>query len=466
MVVFASIAIVGLWLVLIAFSSSLISWLLVFIVLLNQGPLQWLELPTLLTRGVPEALVLALLLKVAFQRILTDRPIRLVGVWPVTGLLICMGLSALITSSGSVAALLFVRHTLVFYGLFLAALNMDLNPRSYRVITSFLILMALVQLPIGLAKFALLGIQEGGFIGTLPMNAGSLSTIMPLFVIAFLLSGYCWLGKPYLLALVPWFLAFGIVGEKRAIAFFFPMVLLFVYLIWLYDRSGRRALLYHAGAIRITALAGMIWVMSFAGLYVAGRSLITLNPEQKVGGSFDLVYAVQEMYDYTTGANREIELYSDDANQSVVSGTEFSVGRVSSTIFTVQDLAAQGPMTLALGRGPGLLIESSLTQGSLFRSYLTLGIARGTTGFVWMVQQIGLLGVAFFLALHAVLGHHLWRIYKRALSPAGKAIGLALISALFVFLLDFMAYSSSWIATGTIQPVWYMLTARHIDTNE
>ena len=463
MTIAVSLAVIGMWLLAIAFSSSVVSWLLVFAVLLNQGPLQWLELPTLVSRGVPEALVLALLLKVLSVRRSSGRPVRLVGILPVTGFVICLALSAITTSSGSVAALLFVRHTMVFYLMFITALNMDLNPRSYRIVTSLLILIALVQLPVALLKFAQFGIMEGGWVGTLPMHAGQLSTVMPLFVIAFLLAGYCWLGKSYLLALVPCFLAFGILGEKRAVAFFFPLVLVVVYSLWVYDRAGRRALLNQAGAFRMTLLAWIIAAMSFGGLYVAGRSLYSLNPEQRMGGRFDLLWAVQEMWDYTTGVNLAGEQYNDNINQS---GGDLTTGRVSSTILTVTDLTISGPIVLALGRGPGLLIESALTEESLFESYMTVGIRGGKTGFVWMMQQVGLLGVVFFVALHAVLGYRLWKIYRRALSPGNKAIGLALISALFVFLLDFFAYSTMWITSGTVQPVWYFLTARHIDTYE
>lgn len=423
--------------------------------------MQWMEFPTLVTRGIPEFLVLALVVKVAFQRVFTGRSLNLMGIWPVIGFSVTVGLSAVLTGSGGITALLFGRHTLIFYLLFLAALNTDFDQRSSKLLTRFLMFMALIQIPVALLKFSQFGLLEGGFIGTLPLHSGQLSTVMPLFVIAFLLSAYCWQGKPHFLLLVPWFVAFGIMGEKRAIAFFFPLILLVVFGLWIFDRKGRRALLYNAGALRMTLVAGIIGILSFSGLYVAGRSLSSLNPEHMEGGSFDLQFAVQEMYDYTTGVNRVDEWYGDFANTT---GEELTTGRASSTIFSFTDLAGGGATLFMLGRGPGLLIESALTGGTLLESYLAVGIRAGTTGLVWMLQQVGMVGVLFFLSLHALLGYRLWRIYSKAPSIASKAIGLGLVSALFVFLLDFSAYSAAWITTGTVQPVWYFLAARYFNT--
>ena len=421
--------------------------------------MQFLEFPGIISRGMPEALVLALTLKAILPRLGKGQRVRLLGGLPVLGFIICVGLSALTARAAGVEALLFIRHSMVFYLLFIAALNMDLTERNFRVIGGFLCLMALTQLPIGLGKFLNNGFMEGGFIGTLPRQAGSLSTIMPLFVITFLVAGYCWLGKPYFLALVPLFLLFGIFGEKRAVAFFFPIVLMVVYLTWLYDSRGRKRLLYRGGSRRVAGLAAILSLFSFAGLYLAITFLYSLNREQRIGGSFDVVYAVQEMYDYSTGINLPGEQYSDRYNL----GTEaLTTGRISTTLFTFADLYSGGIERFAFGRGPGLLIESQFTSGTLYEQYLEVGIRAGTTGFVWMVQQVGFLGVLFYLLLHFAIGRQLWKIYARAPTRASKAMGLALVCALFVFLMDYFAYSGSWITTGTIQPVWYLLAGRHI----
>lgn len=421
--------------------------------------MQFLEFPGIISRGMPEALVLALVVKAILPRLGKGQGVRLLGGLPVLGFIICVGLSALTARAAGVEALLFIRHSMVFYLLFVAALNMDLTERNFRIIGAFLCLMALTQLPIGLGKFLTNGFMEGGFIGTLPRQAGSLSTIMPLFVITFLVAGYCWLGKSYYLALVPLFLLFGIFGEKRAVAFFFPIVLMVVYLTWLYDSRGRKRLLYRGGSRRVAGLAAILSLFSFAGLYLAITFLYSLNREQRIGGSFDVVYAVQEMYDYSTGINLPGEQYSDRYNL----GTEaLTTGRISTTLFTFADLYSGGVETFVFGRGPGLLIESQFTSGTLYEQYLEVGIRAGTTGFVWMVQQVGFLGVLFYLLLHFAIGRQLWKIYERAPTRASKAMGLALVCALFVFLMDYFAYSGSWITTGTIQPVWYLLAGRHI----
>ena len=161
----ATVAVAGLWLLAIAFSSTVTSWLIVLFFLLNQGIMQYMEFPGLISRGMPEALVLALVIKAILPRLATGKSVRFLGAVPVFGFIVCVGLSALTAGVAGVEALMFVRHSMVFYLLFLAALNMDMTARNFRVIGSFLCLMALMQLPIGLGKFLTFGFWKAALLG-------------------------------------------------------------------------------------------------------------------------------------------------------------------------------------------------------------------------------------------------------------------------------------------------------------
>ena len=450
----------ALWVVALMISPSLVQLLAIFGLLLTQGVLQQIGIPTLATRTAAELAILALFLKVPLSAIARGERFRLLGIVPVVGLVGVLIVSYKYNGPGLLPAILFSRHLLVFYLLLIATLNLKLDASEHRTVQRFLVFMVALQLPAALVKFARIGIEEGGGIGTMSVQNGSLSTIMPLAVVAFLLAGYCWTGQARYLMGIPLCLLFGILGEKRAVAFFFPIVLVFVALIWMSDTRGRQRLLPFAGTGRAIFLVAFIAVLSLGGLFTAARALDSLNIPKGVSGLRDTMgHLITVGLAYETAVVAAGTMYDDRTEGYDI---EVTTGRISSTIHSFEQLRAEGTAQLLLGWGPGTLIESRLTSTSLDESYLRLGIRAGYTGLVWVVNQVGVLGVLAFLSLYATITHATWRRYVAAQSVRDKVFGLGLLGVAFVVVFDFFAYSSAAIATGTLLPVWFFLAASYL----
>ena len=80
---------------------------------------------------MPEAFVIALTLKAIIPRLGKGKGVRLLGGVSVLGFTVCVALSALTAGVAGVEALMFARHSMVFYLLFIAALNMDLTESNF-----------------------------------------------------------------------------------------------------------------------------------------------------------------------------------------------------------------------------------------------------------------------------------------------------------------------------------------------
>ena len=450
----------AIWVVGLVISSSTTQLVIVFGLLMTQGVFEMAGVPTIATRTAAELGVIALFLKGPLSAAVRGERLRVIGAMPVVCLLGVIAASYLFNPSEPLGTVLFTRHLLIFYVLLIGTLNLELGPRGHRTVQRFLVFMVALQMPAALIKFARFGIREGGGIGTMSLRAGSLSTIMPLTVVAFLLAGYCWTGRGRYLMGIPLCLLFGILGEKRAIAFFFPVVLIFVTMAWLSDKRGRTALLPFGGAERASILVGFIAVLSVGGLFTASRTLASLNIPRSVSGITESVgHLVSVGLEYETMVVAAGAMFADSREGYSI---EVTTGRISSSIRSFTQLRSAGTRELLFGWGPGTLIESRLMSGTLDESYLRLGIRAGFTGLVWVINQIGVLGVLAFLGLYATVARATWRRYLASESSRDRTIGLGLTGMAFVIVLDFVVYSATSIVTGILLPVWFYLAATYL----
>jgi hypothetical protein len=291
------------------------------------------------------------------------------------------------------------------------------------------------------------------------VHAGEFSTTLPLFAIAFLLGFYCWQGGVKYLIWIPIFIAFGILGGKRALPFYIPILFLFVYVLFIY--YGRRSgpiLTPIVNKRRLKKLIFRFALIGFATLYIGAVTQEALNPEQTVGGSFDPAFMVKTVIEYETNVMEEGG-YFEKGQAQPHKGPPLATGRLSSTFFTFVRLVNEGPFTLLFGSGPGLLTATSIKGETIIDTLLTIGIRYGVTGFVWVMNQIGLLGVLFWLILCAQLFRKGLIVYRTIPEVYWKAIALGFLGASFVFLLDFFTYSLSTLTMGVLTPVYFYAAA-------
>lgn len=404
---------------------------------MTRGILLLVSIPSIVPRSIMELSILILLAKAVYLRgIVMKKSIRTIGFLPVLGLSLVTLLSFYINRQPILPFLIFSRNVFIYYLLFIALLNLNLSEDAVKKLNMYLVFLFLLQLPIGVIKYMTTGIVEGGLIGTVTIHGGNFSTTLPLFAIAFLFSFFLFRRKPIYLFLIFAFIAFGLCGNKRGFVFYIPPLMLFL----CYEGGFRKkASIFHHRRLKTLVI---VILVSYLGVYAAGRLLFSLNPESEVGGSFDGHYLVKVIMD-------ELTLNIDE-------GTH---GRIATTLNSLCILVRAGPATLLFGFGPGIVTDSSLvdTDQVLDTFKKKFGIVTGRTGFVWLALQIGVLGVVFLLLLYFQLFRRLFMIYQRTSDYYWAPLLLGLLGATFVFVLDFLTYSRSAMFLGILTPVYFYL---------
>jgi hypothetical protein len=430
--------------------SNTIALVLIFTMAFSQGILLLLMgIPTIVPRMVMELSIVFLFAKSLYLQSIVyyRRPIKAFGFLPMLGLFTVSLLSFYVNEQPTIAFLLFCRHIFIFYLLFVTLLNLNLSEKTIRKINKYLIFLFLIQIPAAIIKFIFIGLEEGRGIGTVSVQGGGLSTTLPLFAIAFLLSLYIFKRNNIYILLIAGFIAFGLLGEKRALAFYIPILMIFLY--YMHTKGGfyKKALIFNWARIKIFAV---IILISLAGLYAVFKTQFLVG-SALVGGaseirkSFDIRYMVNVAIEYETH----------------VTAPEYSFGRLASTVRSYNVLKNDGPLTLLFGHGAGYLIESSLIdeEERERNAYLRLGIIAGKTGLVWLINQVGVLGVLFMLIFYFQLLRKAYVVYQEVSDPYWRPITLGLLGACFVFIIDFLTYSPTTMTFGSLTPVFYYIAA-------
>jgi hypothetical protein len=233
------------------------------------------------------------------------------------------------------------------------------------------------------------------------------------------------------------FVFMGIVGMKRVIIYLIPICIM----LGLFLFSSKA--IADANRRPIKALPNYLFSISFAcGLiYLITISIPTLNPEHKIGGSFDIGYTLEysEKYittDYSRGTR---EIRRKDAPKYL-----FSL------------ILKKGISRFLLGMGPGDVLGSSLTEYSgnvmLTKYKIRYG---GRTGFLRNFIEIGILGVFFYMIFHIVLISRIYTEYMRSSTLNYTVIAMGSLLSAFVFLFDFFMYSNCFFSFGCLSGTYF-----------
>jgi hypothetical protein len=266
-------------------------------------------------------------------------------------------------------------------------------------------------------KVFFVGIGEEA-IGTYATHGGGPSLVIPLMAISFLFAFYFYY-KPsvWYIVLAVSFVAFGVIGGKRGLFLFIPVVVLF---LGMYMRERfKKAALYLVIAGIMTILTG----------YISIRLMPTLNPQHRVGGQMDLDYVKNYLLHYTM------------ARYEGASG-----GRVITTIQIYEILRADGLPGLWFGLGPGSFIETRFQE--LKTTYVetrALPIEYGVPGSSWLALQVGYFGSFIYHLFIIVILIYAARFFKSESDPYWKSYALGIVGFSFVMFLVSMTYWSVFI---------------------
>ena len=366
---------------------------------------------------VPEMLSVLLFLKALTLSIARGKELNLVGIRIVLLFLGLTVISSLVNRMSVMSAILYLRPLLRYYLLFLAVINLDLQPEEEDNIIKVIFASFLIQLPLSLVKL-FMGMDEEALFS---LNGTALTTTITLVAIGFLITMF-FTYKPskWYLVLSLAFVGFGLIGGKRAIVFLLPVTFLFI--AWFLKDRVENILKYTMVAIPVFLIA----------LYFAVRLLPTLNPQGEVWGEFDLAYTFDYAGSYTTGG------MSPEDNTSG--------GRLETTVNIFNQLTQNGVVGVVLGFGPGIILESQfegVDQAGILQQ--RFNIIYGVTGLGWLSLQLGYIGALLYLGLFFQLLIKAKNYFEFESAPFYKSLGAGVVVFSFILLMISTIYSPTFI---------------------
>lgn len=354
----------------------------------------------------------------AFSLFLNRRFVLKYLVIIISFVLLCV-ISMLWNNSSLTELLLFWRRFLIYPLLFWLAFNSNLKVISKSKIYNYVVILFLIQVIFAFVKLILIGINEN-YIGSMSVRSGSLTTNYVLMGTAVSFILYLFRREKKYLFYIIGFLFFGIVGGKRAIIIYLPILILLIYYFYYkYVNSNRAQFLKNTF---------LISTIAFFSVYIIVITNPTLNPENQVGGSFNLNFVTEY-----------IQTYNNDDRKGL--------GRQNAPELVFALLQNTGTENLILGLGPGDLISSSFNKkvGIVGDEQLMLDKYNiwygGRTGFLWTIMQVGIAGLIIYILFFVV---SFWKIVKLLKVSKNKELQLSVLALLIIFFLDFFTYSPTF----------------------
>ncbi|MHA1342692.1 MAG: hypothetical protein ACTSQG_01790 [Promethearchaeota archaeon] len=331
--------------------------------------------------------------------------------------------SKLINNTSFLQLFLYLKRILIPIIFFWYLRNLRLKENEYKLFNRIIITLFLSQIPVAIGKYFIVG-QTERYMGTMTIFGGSLTTAFALFGIVIFLTFFIYYKKKLYLIPIGGFFLFALIGAKKVMFLIAPLMILLMYFF-----SIRRInpILILKRSITAFLLAIPIFYFSIV-LHPA------LNPENKIGGSFNVEYLTKFFQDYLF-PDREIQ------------GVRY-YGRGEAFI-GVWNLFKQKENTshLFLGFGPGDLIMSQFIDlpsfsirriEDLIAYKYNIGYG-GRSGLLWNILQVGLLGVIVFLSYYFSLFKKVFTMRKKYKKV--NILIVLMLGLIAIWIFDFFTYS-------------------------
>lgn len=402
----------------------------IFYFLFFSASYEYAGISPILINWIKEGLIFFVFIEVVLQRRLTK--FKTPGLLIFLALIISYLISALLESSSLLTSIYFARYIILGYCFFIAVCNMTITDEMIRDIFYLLVLFILIQIGISIIKFATFGITES-YIGTMTVHSGTIGTLVPLVIVIYFLClyfqfdhkiKYLWISLGSLL------IAFS--SAKRAFWFIVP----FYFLLIIQNRRKK--------SLQSFRFFPKIYEVIIAGLfamviiYLGGRLLPSLNPEGRIGGTFNINY----MLNYINNYNFE-------------SRNEQSFGRAASFVTIYERFKHESTLRQLFGYGTGIIKGYARGDGRLE----SFGIYGAITGFTFYLIQVGYIGSFLLFFFYLFLTIRLIRSFKKEKDAFWKSMILGTIFFSFLFYVDFFFYSVSFVHNYLISISFFFFTA-------
>ena len=345
-------------------------------------------------------------------------------------------ISFIVNQTSIINLILFLEVVLIPYLLFLAVINSSFSTKYIKFLSRIFFFVLILQIPVIIIKFLFIGINESGAVGTFSVNNGNLSTLIPMICISICLIYYYLFEKYRSLFMIPFFVFFGIIGNKLAILFMIPLIYLIVTLIYNFINSKR-----DLGKIVLNLFS--IFIISVISFYF----MIIFSPRINATSNNIIDSATEYISDYLSR-----DKYRNRENK---------LSRLTAFPIVVNFIKENKPL---IGNGPGVILKSGLTgqSGNLRKTKYNLGYG-SKLGIFWFSIQIGVLGfLPILLFLIAIMRHSWKKLYYNQISNqlffpfVGFMIGVTI-------LYDIILYSNTSFLHPTIMTIFMIISGINLN---
>ncbi|UBM62456.1 hypothetical protein LA303_00395 [Candidatus Sulfidibacterium hydrothermale] len=351
-------------------------------------------------------------------------------------------ISFILSGESLLLYLLFLRRTLIPFLLLFSLLKLNNSHSFFQKFWKHLQILIIVQLIAAFLKVYLVGMTEN-YIGTMSVDSGSVSAIFPLFALTLYFSKYYPEKNNKLIIYIVLLTLFGLSGSKRAILVFIPSVLIVnVYFFNRYLLSKK---------IRIVRFLQFL-VLGLITIYLIVVINPSLNKQNKVGGSFDISYVAEYIFDYET---RNVSV---DKIQRT--------GRISVFPLVIDFFEKREIKDFLFGIGPGSIIKTKLIKGHANVLQYKFNLGYGSrTGMFWVLFQTGIFGMIVWIFIQLSLFNHIKKRISQ-LDKNFKKLGITALVFVIIYFLDFFTYSSVTITTPSMVFLYYSIIGLTISAKD
>ena len=345
-------------------------------------------------------------------------------------------ISFLLNNVSSLHLVLFLRQFFIYILFLYALMNIEFDEVCRDNLLKLLMILFILQIPASYIKLMVLGGTLEKYVGTMTILEGSLATVMPLLGISYAISLYLSSHKLRYIFLVLLFISIGLISNKLGILFY--IFILFIALTLLYAKKKTNSFLFNQEFIRNISKVVLYLLIIFA-LFVTINP--RANPEHKVGGSIDIDYLIKFTQDYNTLKLKNSKVEGD--------------GRGDAPFLAFERLERGGLLNILIGYGPGDIVASSfLPYGDPLLEKYNIGYG-GRLGVVWMMMQLGVVGMIIFVIFHLSLFFKVYRKYIEVNQEEEIIKMLGMMGIIIIFFIDFFTYSSELLYSAGVTLAYY-----------
>lgn len=407
------------------FVLNIVGALLILVFL--AGSIENIGLDSSIIRLLEEFLIGILVLRF-FATLKVSRRFSNRGLFMFIMFILISAISTIINDISTLLLFFFLRDYAIVYVFFFVMKNTPLYDKERFKLLRLTLFLFVSQIGSNLIKVLIFRDIVEPYIGSMAILGGSLTIVVSLIGIVVTTSDFLIYRNYKSLLLLAGFISFAMIGGKRSIVLYVP--LMFIFLLVIHAALSKKLTLRF-----VLRIFGVVFSSLFL-VYSSIRLFPSLNKEREVWGSFDLGYALEYGVNYVDNGAGAIE----------------EIGRAQAPIYLINKMMNDGFKYILFGYGSGHLVKTSFNKemvkhgrhGELTESLYGVGYG-ARSGFLQLLLQVGFFGVlVHFRMVIKLFSFRDIRYFIRADKLQGMLYLLVFTGLFLTYSLDFFTYSTTF----------------------